>query len=35
MRNRIVSKPLLGGDSVPAGTFHGGDQIPAGSFHGR
>jgi len=34
MRKTIVSRPVLGGDEIPAGTFHGGDEIPAGTFHG-
>ena len=35
MKNTIFRAPLLGGDEIPAGTFHGGDEIPAGTFHGR
>lgn len=34
MSKTIVSKPRLGGDEIPPGTFHGGDEIPAGTFHG-
>jgi hypothetical protein len=34
MSQKVVSKPLLGGDEIPPGTFHGGDEIPAGTFHG-
>ena len=29
------SRPLLGGDKIPPGTFHGEDKIPPGTFHGE
>jgi hypothetical protein len=33
--NASQTKPIaLGGDTVPAGTFHGGDTVPAGTFRG-
>lgn len=32
-QSQLAKFPLLGGDEIPAGTFHGGDEIPAGTFH--
>jgi hypothetical protein len=32
--NIKISARMMGGDTIPDGTFHDGDKIPDGTFHG-